>query len=747
MENHQRRVWFSAARPRLGMGIIAFVALACVVVIACIGISSDNGVDRFIVHGDEHHARFQAFRRDFGSNEVLLVGLRLDAPPTPELFVTLGELRGQIRGADVLACEKIGRSKPILSHVLGVDTHPGTRNLIESGAENELMSLPGVSGVLYSRSGKDRIAILLGSISESLSSPEAAVFIDEVNDAISMEDAFVFGSPAITTALDRANKQQALTLFPLLALVTALVVWSLTGRWQATLWIGVTTAVSILVGLTIMTLFGRPVNMITTAVPAVLMVLTSATSLHLFRSFAAGTYNGISNTQAAAAAAREQFRPCLLATITTGVGFLSLLTSDVAPTRDLGLFACLGIIAGFCISMTLLPAIFSSGLVPSESGRGLPRGNPPTWLMSHPRLVLMVTILVGVFGSFGLGRLEVESSAIRFLPNSHPVVQTYDELQAKGIGITPVEVCLRSKELEPLLSPATLNLLRVTRQDVLELPYVKGASAITDLIDTLVFPGVTDEASAALLLSQLVEKGEESETQLLREAARSLMAYGPEGWALRLRLATTASSVREFNEVIGHVEKVVEKLKAETDADVVEITGLAPVLVAMETYLIESQVRSLCWAFAMVAIVMLIGLRSWRLALLGALPNVMPILLIYGVMGWIGLSLDVATVMVGAVALGIAVDDTVHVLMAWKNTEGRREATQAALQKVWWPVLTTSMAAAAGFLVLSVSAFIPMRKFGFITSAVMVLAVVADLLVLPSLLLLFGARRRAKESS
>jgi hypothetical protein len=103
--------------------------------------------------------------------------------------------------------------------------------------------------------------------------------------------------------------------------------------------------------------------------------------------------------------------------------------------------------------------------------------------------------------------------------------------------------------------------------------------------------------------------------------------------------------------------------------------------------------------------------------------------------------------MVGAIALGIAVDDTVHVLMAWKNTEGRREATQAALKKVWWPVLTTSLAAAAGFLVLSVSAFIPMRKFGLITSAVMVLAVVADLLVLPSLLLLFGARRRAKESS
>jgi hypothetical protein len=341
----------------------------------------------------------------------------------------------------------------------------------------------------------------------------------------------------------------------------------------------------------------------------------------------------------------------------------------------------------------------------------------------------------------------VESSAIRFLPNSHPVVQTYDELQAKGIGITPVEICLRSKELEPLLSPATLKALRVTRQDVLELPHVRGASAVTDLIDAMASPAIMDEASAALLLSQLVEKDEGSEPQLLREAARSLMAHGPEGWALRLRLATTASSVREFNEVIGHVEGVVEKLRTETDAEVVEITGLAPVLVAMETYLIESQVRSLCWAFAMVAIVMLIGLRSWRLVLLGVLPNVMPILLIYGVMGWAGLSLDVATVMVGAIALGIAVDDTVHVLMAWKNTAGRREATQTALRKVWWPVLTTSLAAAAGFLVLSVSTFIPMRKFGLITSAVMVLAVAADLFVLPSLLVLFGARRRAKESS
>ena len=88
--DHQRRVWFSETRPRMGMGIVALVALACAVVVACIGVSSDNGVDRFIVHGDEHHARFQAFRRDFGSNEVLLVGLRLDATPTSELFVALG---------------------------------------------------------------------------------------------------------------------------------------------------------------------------------------------------------------------------------------------------------------------------------------------------------------------------------------------------------------------------------------------------------------------------------------------------------------------------------------------------------------------------------------------------------------------------------------------------------------------------------------------------------------------------------
>jgi hypothetical protein len=261
----------------------------------------------------------------------------------------------------------------------------------------------------------------------------------------------------------------------------------------------------------------------------------------------------------------------------------------------------------------------------------------------------------------------------------------------------------------------------------------------------MVLPGISNEASIGLLLAQIVERGEGSETQHLREAARSLLARGPDGWALRLRLATTASSVREFNEVLEHVEKLVAALRRDTAAESVEITGLAPVLVSMETYLIESQVRSLCWAFGMVAIVMLIGLRSWRLTLLGALPNAMPILMIYGVMGWVGLSLDVATVMVGAIALGIAVDDTVHVLVAWKNTAGRQQATHAALEKVWWPVLTTSLAAAAGFLVLAASAFVPMRKFGFITSAVMLLAVAADLLVLPSLLLVCGSRRRVKE--
>lgn len=747
MGTDQSRNWFSVDHPRVGIGVVVGVALVCLIVVRWLGIESDNGVDRFIVKGDEHHARFEAFRRDFGSNEVLLVGVRVDGPPTGELLQRLEGLRGRIHRADVSACEEMGRTKPVLGSIHGLDSYPGARQLVESGAEEQLLSLPGIRGVLYSATEAGRVAILLGSIDESLTSDDAAIFIDAVNEVVPNDRAFVFGSPAITTALDRANKEQALTLFPLLALVTALVVWCLTGRWQATLWIGLTTAISILVGLTAMTVFGRPVNMITTAVPAVLMVLTSATSLHLFRSYASGTASGLTSRVAAAAAAKEQLRPCLLATITTGVGFLSLLTSDVAPTRDLGLFACLGILAGFGLSMTLLPAIFALGLVPSEKGRDLPRSTPPAWLTSRPRLVLAGTIAVGVLGFLGLGQIRVESSAIRFLPNSHPVVQSYEELRSKGIGITPVEICLRSKEAAPLISAATLQSLRRVRHEVLSMPHVQGASTLTDLIDSMVIPGISDEKAAAQLLTQLADQGDRLPSQPLQEAARSLLAHGPDGWVMRLRLATTASSVSEFNEVLVHIKGAVRELQSETDADLVEITGLAPILVAMETYLIESQVRSLCWAFALVGVVMLVGLRSWRLALLGALPNIMPILLIYGVMGWVGLSLDVATVMVGAIALGIAVDDTVHVLTAWKNINGRREATRVALRKVWWPVLTTSMAAAAGFLVLAASAFVPMRKFGVITSVVMILAVVADLLVLPSLLLLFGGGRNCKERS
>jgi len=140
---------------------------------------------------------------------------------------------------------------------------------------------------------------------------------------------------------------------------------------------------------------------------------------------------------------------------------------------------------------------------------------------------------------------------------------------------------------------------------------------------------------------------------------------------------------------------------------------------------------------------------SLSLALTGLVPNVVPVAVGFGVMGWLGVPLDAGTALLGALVLGIAVDDTVHVLAGFQRRRGlgrsKAEAVEGSLREVLPPVVATTVAVGGGFAILGVSVFLPIRHLGFLTAGILVLCLLADLFLLPALLGRRGRRERAGE--
>ena len=168
------------------------------------------------------------------------------------------------------------------------------------------------------------------------------------------------------------------------------------------------------------------------------------------------------------------------------------------------------------------------------------------------------------------------------------------------------------------------------------------------------------------------------------------------------------------------------------------ITGIVPLLMDMQEYLVESQIKTFSLAFILIFICITLLLKSVRIGMISMIPNFIPIAITLGVMGYRGIRLDVATIMIASVAIGISVDDTIHFLYRFKNEFQRDKnhylAIHSTLSGVGRALLFTTIVGTCGFLMFCISSFKPVQYFGMLTGVTMVSALIADLFILPSCL-------------
>ncbi|MBW2314452.1 MAG: MMPL family transporter [Deltaproteobacteria bacterium] len=704
----------------LGLAVLSLVALAGVT-----QLTLDNRIERWLAPTGDAATQHQRFQELFGDDGFVLVAYGGRDPLTAEAL-DLG-----------LSVVEALEAAPHVAAVLGPPTvHRDLVDGADAGATRKLLlETPFYRRFIVSDSGD--VAGLLVATEPGDDPAAARRLVSAVKEAVAPLEAAGFdvhlaGPPVLNVALDEASQREAQRSFPAcFGLAILLLAWLF--RCVRTTAVAVASAgLTILLTFGAMGLTGVPLNMVTSVLPSLLFVLSLASAIHVLRRFQTHRINGLAVEDALAASLDETARPCITAGVTTALGFGSLLTADMSPVRELGAFAALGLLISVAVNLTFGSALLLLLRPPApDAARAFAGDSAFAQLpFRHPTLVWIGSGALIVVAAVGVGRIRVDSDPLAFLPRDARVVRDYEAVARDLTGYYALEVMVDVPDgwQQP---EAWVELQRI--EDTLAaLPGVARVLSPLDLLRQLQHwqGGGADDWS--------LPRDEASARALLREFGSLVDAEGfpliaDEGRVVRVAALVNVMPSSEFGPIERSAREAVAALPSPFSGFV---TGVVPRLVEAQIGLVHTQIRSFALAFVTIFGCMWLGLRSFRLACLSVPPNLLPIFVALGTMGLAGIALDAATVMMASVALGIAVDDTVHVLSAYGEEHSRdaRGAAERAIARVGPAMFITTAAACVGFLALRLSDFLPIRWFGLLSALAIAVALLADAWLVPALL-------------
>lgn len=499
-------------------------------------------------------------------------------------------------------------------------------------------------------------------------------------------------------------------------------------------------------------------NALTNMVTPVVMVVAVAASVNLLAAYTqakaaeplAERRPGGRAHLVAAALARVGL-PCLFTTLTCAIGFASLAAGDVPAISDFGLLCAFGAGASYVAALVLLPPLLAlewrrgPGALHVRPGRveqTLAHAAP--FLARRCIPVLGAAVVLAALAALGIARIRVETDIIGQLPPSSELARATREIDRSLEGVNTLEILFTG----PPGAFRTLEGLRAVADIERFLEKTAGVSKTLSIVDILArlnevkrkkreLPAEQDTLDYELGIldrAAAVEKG--------GAPVRSFLSRDAANARLTARLASMPAS-KSFAVIEALRRVAAERLPASIRA---EPTGAFVLLEDMTADLPRAQVKGLAIATALIVLSIGLLFRSLRLAALAALPASLPIVFVYGLMGWVGIDLSVPTAMISSIVLGLAVDSTILFLSRYRDERlagaPRAEAVARMLECAGQAVSYSNLTLVFGFLVGIFSSFPPVRDFGLLTAATIAASYLGALFLLPALIFAIGAHVR-----
>jgi predicted RND superfamily exporter protein len=744
---------FRSRYPLCAFIVVGFVALAPLFNFTEI----DNEISMWISKDDPVYQTYERFRREFGGQRTLLIALKSDRLFTRESLEFIREVSGDIERVETV--ERV-RSLSTANIVRSLPATPGDDGGIEVQPLLDDLSRPGeaerarqlaldddlLRGDLVSEDST--VTAILVSFDEDRIDAVRAGIIERIHELIDPRlpagmTAYYNGSLEISETYNRVTLENTKKLTPPILLLTVAGIFMMFRSWRITGLLVVAVVVSTVWTMGLFVLMGFTFNILASMLPPLVIILAIADDVHIVQHFNHELRATGDKAHAFKSSVQHLFVPLLGASGTTALGLLSLATSEVVAVRSFGVGAAVGVMVDFLMSLVFVPTLLmllkpEQGIAPQERYLLGPMQRVSRFSIRHAKPVLAFTLVLLVFSAAGVVSLRVDTNHINFFAAQHPLHQSAALIDNQLSGIYSFNILLEGP-VDSMKAPDTLRRMERLRERLETLPFVRKVVSVADYVKRVnrelnggdpaqaVVPADAAAIAQELFVFELSDDG--------RAELDRMVASDYSRAQISVKLASMSSDL--VFEQINRAEEEAATIFAGSGITPT-VTGSGRMFSTLDHYLVVSQLSSFATAFLTVFAVIFVVFRSARFGLLAIIANALPVCAVLGLMGWLGISLNVATVMVASVALGIVDDDTIHFIGRFRREAAHGASTTQAIELATMhegrASLTTAIINSLGYGIMLFSSYKPTAWFGGLLALTMAVAFLAEVLVVPAVI-------------
>ncbi|MGE0568358.1 MAG: RND family transporter [Bacteroidia bacterium] len=506
--------------------------------------------------------------------------------------------------------------------------------------------------------------------------------------------------------------------------------------------------IAILWTLALMNLFNKPIDLMTVMLPTMMFVAGMSDVIHFFSKYYDELNNGKKPNEIYPILFKEVGLPTFLTTLTTVVGFLSLMLSSIKPIRDFGMYTSIGVTIALLLSYTLLPALLTL-INPKPKNKQQLKSNMLQVLMQkiihlilRKRLAIsIIAILVSVLSIFGMFKVRVNNILLEDLTDKVKIKQDFNFFDEKYSGVRPFELDVKCVGDNVIWDKQTFKQL-IQIDSFVRKEFNSGFVASMPQMFYL----MKDKSSHERLyqnnedLNELIKMIRDNKNN--RELKKLMTSDGKE--------TRISAKIRDIGSI--EVNKKVKKLKKFINTNIdnkilkFEVTGAAHLVDRNNQYMVKSMALGFLLSVIVISVLTFLLHRNWKMVIVFSIPNLLPLITIAGIMGYFGIELKAATALVFSIAFGIATDDTIHFISRLKIEMQKGKSLLYAFKRTYFetgrPIILTTFVLCGGFIALMTSSFMSTYYFGLLICVTIIVALLSDLFVLPVLLFwLYGKRK------
>ena len=720
---------------------------------------------------------YQEFRKTFGEDGNLLVlGIQTDKFFTEKIFNNYTSLQQKLKqqfGVDDIISipSAVNLVKVPETEKLKADTIFADRKLTQTeldSAANKFLNLPFYRKLLYN---PETNAWLMGiRIKKELMGKKIRINI--VNNISKLADEFgkannltVYksGLPHIRTQLTVKSVSE-MRLFIIASIILSAIILLLFFRSLTAMWLSLgVVAIGVIWSFATIKLLGYQISILNALVPPLMVVIGIPNCIYFLNKYHT-SYNETGDKKSALVTMVARMGVVtLFCNLAAAIGFGVFALTQSQILKEFGIVAGINIFALFFISLALIPAVLSYVKAPrSRHTRYLHNPTLNRWLdrlerwtLNHRKTIFIATAIIVVVSIGGILKLRSLGRIVDDLPKQDKIYTDLRWFENNFKGVMPLEIIVDTKEKRG----ATRNYQNLVRIDSLcqylnAMPAIGKPLSITDglkFAKQAFFEGdsnnynLPSEFDLPALSQYLNFRGNnESSKNSFAKLAGSFLDSSKQ--KVRISVSMKDVGTKRLPFIIDSISQKVNSLFPKDKYDV-QLTGTSVTFAEGNRYIIHGLKDSIFWAFVLIAFCMLYLFRSARILACSLIPNIIPLLITAGLMGWIGIPLKPSTVLVFSVALGIAIDITIRFLVNYKqelpqHNFDTRQTVISTIHHTGISIIYTSLVLIAGFIIFCLSGFGGTKSLGWLTSLTLVVATFTNLVLLPALLLLLTNKKK-----